>query len=1316
MKKILVLLTAIVPLLVFSQTPTQNYIHTVTYKTPVQDGNQVSVPESGKTENITYYNGVGQPKQQILKSAGGNSEELIKHFEYDAMGRASKSYLPYAADLASPLNMVTGAKQNINTYYKSKFPQDFPGTENPYREVLFEKTPSGRPVIIGEPGNDWKIDANGNPDHTLKASYDANKASEVYHFDVTFTNGDYLQPNLVYNGYYNANELFVTIVKNENWKTADGKLNTTYSFKDKQGETILNRTYNNVGGVVTPHDQYYVYDDFGNLTYVLSPKASETIFGAAVTYPSFTQTLTVGIGATYEISFNGSTNQIAVTLKKTRRGTPNGIIGALSVALPDTTIGYITNGVYNIRMSIENGNLVMTNLASAEPPITLTQTLTAEIIPGVSGMINFDVVNKLGYQYRYDDQNRVVEKKLPGKGWEYIVYDRANKPILTQDALLRASNKWLFIKYDVFGRTVYTGEYTDNRTRAQIQTAMDNAVTPLVETRSELPFAYAGGNVYYTDSAFPSGGAISVFTINYYDDYGFDLAGITVPTSVYGATIQSGAKLRGLATGSKSRTLGTTNWTTTVTAYDTQYRSVWAGTQNAYLSTTDVLETKLDFTGTVLETKRTHNKTGVTTNLITYDYYTYDQMNRPLQHTQKVGSNAVEVLSYNKYDELGRLIQKKTGGATGLSYATTAGLQTVDYSFNVRGWLTKINDTGNMGTDLFSYEIKYNNPASGGTALYNGNISQVFWKTANTDNGLKNYNYTYDNLNRLKEANYFKTVGATVTSGTYNETLAYDRNGNITSLLRSGIKKDNLSFDANLDNLTYAYDGNVLKNVMDSGNGTEGFIFDQNSESTEDAYTYDNNGNLTKDNNKAITSITYNHINLPVKITFAGFSKTIDFVYNANGTKLSKKITNGGTVTTTQYAGGYVYEQVNANPMALQFFGTSEGYVAVNAGNYTYIYQYKDQVGNVRLSYGKNPGTGTVQIVEENNYYPFGVRHAGSNIGVNPLGNGVANKFKYNGQESETTLGLNVTEMTFRQYDAAIGRFYNIDPLAEQAYGWTPFRFGYNNPVSFRDPLGLKEAYSSQILPVWAQFMMDATPENGAVFWENVLNNYGGGVSGYLFDGTITNFGDWGSNIGPGGGIGHTGNYAGSVGVGGLYYEQGMMGSTMLNAVTLMVNRKGEVMNESEFLANVRRQVEGEVRGKEVRLGVVTPGFSKYMEVLGNTMTVYDGIRNGAVGKFVRNGRAPVFANAFKYGGVAVAGVGMAIEGIQYYNGEITGLEFTVDTFFAGIGIAAALITAPAWATAATVAGVASFVYFGGKAIYEYSTGETLFEKPVPIN
>ena len=83
-----------------------------------------------------------------------------------------------------------------------------------------------------------------------------------------FSSGNTEDPSFKDDGLYTTGELYKTITKDENWTSSQGKDKTTEEYKNKQGKLILKRTYNNLKA----HDIYYVYDDFGNLTYVLPPK------------------------------------------------------------------------------------------------------------------------------------------------------------------------------------------------------------------------------------------------------------------------------------------------------------------------------------------------------------------------------------------------------------------------------------------------------------------------------------------------------------------------------------------------------------------------------------------------------------------------------------------------------------------------------------------------------------------------------------------------------------------------------------------------------------------------------------------------------------------------------------------------------------------------------------------------------------------------------------------------------------------------------------------------------------------------------------
>ncbi|REC73789.1 hypothetical protein DRF60_19000 [Chryseobacterium elymi] len=131
----------------------------------------------------------------------------------------------------------------------------------------------------------------------------------------------------------------------------------------------------------------------------------------------------------------------------------------------------------------------------------------------------------------------------------------------------------------------------------------------------------------------------------------------------------------------------------------------------------------------------------------------------------------------------------------------------------------------------------------------------------------------------------------------------------------------------------------------------------------------------------------------------------------------------------------------------LKFMPTAEGYY--NFENNKYIYSYTDHLGNVRLSYSKNLNGGA-EVLEENNYYPFGLKHEGYNV----LAGNPAYSYGYNGKELQKETGWG--DYGARMYMADIGRWGVIDPLAEQMRRYSPYNYAFNNPVSFIDPDGMK--------------------------------------------------------------------------------------------------------------------------------------------------------------------------------------------------------------------------------------------------------------------
>lgn len=359
-----------------------------------------------------------------------------------------------------------------------------------------------------------------------------------------------------------------------------------------------------------------------------------------------------------------------------------------------------------------------------------------------------------------------------------------------------------------------------------------------------------------------------------------------------------------------------------------------------------------------------------------YKRYRYDHAGRLLAIFQKQNGEIVEEkIAQNTYNELGQLKQKKVG----LPTSTASVLQTIDYQYTIRGWLSTINDAGLSTTttdnDLFGLELSYSRGTKldGTTSLdaadlqYNGNVASQKWQSK-LDRKKRMVTYSYDPANRITKGVYTSTVsgedyslGYDKTNPTVDNSIKYDKNGNITSLVQFGLQSRTNSTNATygkIDALQYSYvdEGNRLGAVLD-GQTTSGLAGDfQNGANSLSEYGYDANGNLLRDDNKKITTIAYNYLNLPYYIDY-GSNNNFQYVYSATGVKLRTIVSVQGAsdptpkVTTTDYAGGMVY--VN---LELQFFPTEEGRV-LNAkfttGNsgFTYEYHYKDHLGDLRVAF-----------------------------------------------------------------------------------------------------------------------------------------------------------------------------------------------------------------------------------------------------------------------------------------------------------------------------------------------------------------------------
>jgi hypothetical protein len=621
----------------------------------------------------------------------------------------------------------------------------------------------------------------------------------------------------------------------------------------------------------------------------------------------------------------GKSNGTGNTIKKSHRFTNVSDLSVRKWASNGTSSGtYATGELYKVTVENEDGKTYSSYVNEAGEQVlsesadgSLTYYIYDDfgrinyIVPplAVEKMTDnstFDVgqQSELVYQFTYDPHSRLVERKVPGKAAEFIVYDHWDRPLLTQNALMRKENKWYFVKYDQEHRPIMSGVYTNttDTTRESIQALINtldfNNSDQYYEVRSN-----ATTLGYTTDQSFPSQN-IEVRSLNYYDHYDFNLDGTAdyaYDSSQLSLDAAEVYDKRGRATASRTRVLGTDDWLIEVYFYDEKGRLVQKSANNIQNSAVaDIQTIQYDWEGKMNSVRKVHSGAEQIT---TEDIYHYDNRGLLTHISQVAGNNPEQDIVHYEYNELGQVIEKNLHGSTEF-------LQSVDYTYHIRGWLKSINglsmeeESNAIETDFYGMEFQYENSAEN---QYDGNISSISWRNGVADTA-STYDYTYDASGRMTVAAYSQEGGSH--SGAFGVSVGYDANGNITSLNR-------YSPEELMDELSYTYAHNQLMAVTDSASA-KGFN-DQNT--SGDDYAYDENGNLISDHNKGISEISYTFFDKPARILFAD-SSSIGYTYGADGSKLRQVYYDaGGNVQKqTDYIGAITYEN-----QSIQFVSIPEG-------------------------------------------------------------------------------------------------------------------------------------------------------------------------------------------------------------------------------------------------------------------------------------------------------------------------------------------------------------------------------------------------------
>jgi len=417
--------------------------------------------------------------------------------------------------------------------------------------------------------------------------------------------------------------------------------------------------------------------------------------------------------------------------------------------------------------------------------------------------------------------------------------------------------------------------------------------------------------------------------------------------------------------------------------------------------------------------------------------------------------------------------------------------------------------------------------------LYNGNIGHMVTTLINpTDyrEGLREYlpqangmAYRYDQLNRIRFARGFDNLDFTNnkwdstnnTGNKYFNAFTYDQNGNIMSQLRANANNiifDELSYHYHtkdghkVSNRLYHINDNAASNIMSDDIDDPGTTFDNSDQYVNSAntYSYDELGNLIKDNSEEIETIlwTVSGKVKSVKRNLTSTKKNIIFDYDVMGNRVAKHLyenDNDDLDSCTWISSTYYIRDAQGNIMvtyekktleegtsfklmerciygssrlglcndSIELFGPYQAGIYEDYKIYTHALRFKqyeltNHLGNVlsTISDYKIPFIENdiidhylPVVVSCSDYSPFGA----------PLDERTLSSEKYrygfNGQEKNNEIAgqNNNYDFKFRIFDTRIGRFMSTDPLFKD-YPWnSTYAFAENDVIRAIDMEGLEK-------------------------------------------------------------------------------------------------------------------------------------------------------------------------------------------------------------------------------------------------------------------
>lgn len=727
------------------------------------------------------------------------------------------------------------------------------------------------------------------------------------------------------------------------------------------------------------------------------------------------------------------------------------------------------------------------------------------------------LLQQYAYLYKYDDRGNCIGKRLPGCKSIQMIYDRANRLVMSQDGNQQSESLWTITKYDALSRVLYTYETDPLQSPPDLYRYCRER--RFVEERADSYTAWPGMGYSLRILSPISQEKGRLLTVNYYDDYSFlYIEGAAASQLAYRSKEGYGAaysSAKGLLTGTQVFDLtDRSKYAITVYYYDEYGNPVQTRTRHVS-GDYEMTYAQCDLSGNILESYTEHLDSRGRLSVSESVENTYDRSGR-LTRTDYAVNDSLSTDWIYEYDELGRISSKSIDG--GLTHAK--------YRYNLQGWITRIEDV-DFVQNLY-YESFMGNY---GKVRYNGNISAMNWTyRTDTDTIVNGYRFTYDAHDRLASA--YSVTGSDFSSGRYHVEYEYDKHGNMVNLYRNGGK------GGMIDEMNWSYEGNRVVEITDmvgeQGRYDMKEYRDYNHNGLD--YFYDSNGNMTADLDRDIVAIRYNLLNQPDTVQFRNGSAIVNY-YTADGKRTGSKyltpqttvvIPAGQTFGSTSGTAA-MSSHVTARRGSLEYAGADfesdtlirihngDGYLDCSEQDFRYF--VRDYQGNIRTVYGSavakltpveppfsstNRGpiggdkppirpkpiehTVTYQRMQ---YYPFGLPYE---VHYQPE----EQPYKYGGKEFIELHGYDSYDFDARMYYPALCRFMTMDPLCEKYYSISPYAYCNNNPVKYIDSDGrdVKPAGTAELIMIQNTLPKEARDyvrlDNNGLIDKTLLNSYGG--------------------------------------------------------------------------------------------------------------------------------------------------------------------------------------------------------------------------------